>query len=165
MLEQAKRVAGFLLFDLVWLSAVAGRAEWVWATIALVLAQLAVTAYSGRLQWVLYIQLVFVGLLLELAVGMSGLIAFDGGLLPPWLILLWLGYVAMAMTALDWLKNRFWLAVALGVIFGPMTYYFGAKLGAATVPGPEPAMLIAYAIGWGAYMALFVKLMRRRFVI
>lgn len=165
MLEQAKRVGGFLLFDVVWLSAVAGRSEWLWATVVLVVGQLAVTAYSGRLHWVLYLQLVFVGLLLELAIGVSGLIAFDGGLLPPWLILLWLGYVAMAMASLDWLKTRLWLAVVFGVVAGPMTYYIGTKLGAATVPGPLPAMLIAYAVGWGAYMALFVKLMRRRFVI
>lgn len=162
MIDLLKRVAGFLVFDLVWLSAVAGRQDWLWATALLVLVQIGVTVYSGRFQLRLYLELVLAGLILELIVSGSGLLQFDGGLLPTWLILLWLGYPAMALGALDWLRDKLWLAVLLGVVAGPMTYAVGLGIGAATVEDAVWPMIVAYAIGWGGYMALFVKLMQLR---
>jgi len=162
MLILAKRLAGFLLFDLVWLSAVAGRESWVIATVVLVAAQIALATRSARWSWLQFAVLTFIGLGLELLVGLLGLIQFTGGLLPPWLILLWLGYVAMAITALDWLAEKMWLAILLGLVFGPVTYIAGTKIGAAEAPYGALPMGIAYAIGWALYMAVFVLRMRNK---
>lgn len=162
MLILAKRLTGFLLFDLVWLSAVAGRDDWILATLVLVAAQIVLATRSLRWSWLQFAILTFIGLGLELLIGLLGLVQFSGGLLPPWLILLWLGYVAMAITALDWLADKMGLAVLLGLVFGPVTYIAGTKIGAAEAPYGALAMGIAYAIGWALYMAVFVLRMRKK---
>src|SRR5690606_35117265 len=148
VINLAQRVAGVLVFDLVWLSAVAGRTEWLWATLLLVLGQIALTFYSGRLRWLLLLEFAVVGMLLVVLAGLVGGIAFDGGLLPWWMLLFWLGCSAMALNVLDWFAERLWFAVAIGLVSGPITYIVGVGSGAAEAPNGLWWLGAVYACLW-----------------
>jgi len=163
MIEQLKRLAGFLLFDAVWFSAVAGRDDWLLATAALIAVQIGLTLYSGRFKVALYLELVVLGLAMEFLLGVVGVIAFTGGLMPLWLVGLWLGFAAMAMTALDWVKKSYAIALTIGLVSGPITYLVGIGLGAASAPRGEVIMAASYAVSWALFMAYFVLRMRRAF--
>lgn len=163
LIAQIKRIAGFLLFDLVWFAAVIGRESWIWITLLLVLGQLALTWSSGRWQPRLIVQLALGGLLLEAILASMGLIDFSGdALLPLWLVLLWIGFAGMALTALDWLQHKVGVAALIGFFGGPISYVIGAEVNAATAPAGLWLMCLGYAIAYAIYMAWFAVMVKRQ---
>lgn len=158
---QLRRLAGLFWFDLVWFVAVVGRDPWLLAAFAVALVQLALSTRSPLFQWRYYVLLLLMGLALEAVVVAVGILRFDGGLMPWWLVALWCGFPAMAMTTLDWLAGRYVLAALIGIGFGPLTYAVGVRLGAANLLHEEWLMWLAYGVLWGVYMMLFAGLMNR----
>lgn len=152
------KLAGLFLFDLVWFSAVAGRSEWLAATVILVLVQVAIAMRSEAFQWRLYLILVALGLLLEATAVGLGILRFDGGFLPWWLLLLWLGFAGMALNTLSGLAGHPIWAGILGIVSGPLTYAVGVRLGAADLLVSEWLMWVFYAILWALYMVIFAYL-------
>ncbi|SFV24834.1 Protein of unknown function [Pseudidiomarina donghaiensis] len=157
----APKLVGLFLFDLVWFSAVAGRAEWLWATAILVAAQIFVALRSGPFSWRVYGLFVVLGMGLEASVVGLGILRFDGGFLPWWLIMLWLGFVAMLMNTLADLAGRPVWAALLGVASGPLTYAIGIRLGAAELLEKEWLLWVIYAALWAVYMVIFAYVMPR----
>jgi Protein of unknown function (DUF2878). len=155
------KLAGLCLFDLVWLSAVAGRSDWLVATVILVALQVALAIRSSDFHWTLYTVLVLLGLALEATVVGVGILTFTGGFLPVWLILLWLGFVGMLMNTLSGLAGRPLWAALLGIASGPLTYAIGIRLGAAELQSPEWQLWVIYAALWAVYMVIFAWLMPR----
>lgn len=163
LVAQVKRIAGFLLFDLVWFAAVIGREDWIWITLALVVGQLVLTWSSGRWQPRLIVQLALGGLLLEAILATMGLIDFSGdALLPLWLVLLWVGFAGMALTALDWLQHKVAVAALIGFFGGPVSYVIGAGVDAATAPHGLWIMSLGYAVAYAIYMAWFAVMVKRQ---
>ena len=152
------KLAGLFLFDLVWFSAVAGRSEYLVATLVLVLVQIAIALRSELFQWRRYLLLVILGLLLEASAVGLGILEFSGGILPLWLILLWLGFAGMALNTLSGLAGHPYWAALLGVASGPLTYAIGVRLGAAELLVAEWIMWVFYATLWALYMVLFAYL-------
>ena len=79
------------------------------------------------------------GILLETGFMGAGLITFSGtpvlGVLPPvWVWALWLGFASLPNGSLTWLQGRPGLQMLLGLVFGPLAYWTGAKMGAAEMP-------------------------------
>lgn len=159
--QWAPKLVGLFLFDLVWFSAVAGRAEWLWATVILVVAQIVVALRSGPFSWRAYGLFVVLGMALEASVVGVGILRFEGGFLPWWLILLWLGFVAMLMNTLADLAGRPLWAGLLGVASGPLTYAIGIRLGAAELLQKEWLLWVIYAALWAVYMVIFALMMPR----
>jgi hypothetical protein len=76
---------------------------------------------------------------------------------PPWMIALW-GLFATTMNfSLRWLKKMPIIAVVLGAISGPASYYFGEKLGALHIVELNAAM-IYLGIGWAIALPLLLKI-------
>lgn len=76
---------------------------------------------------------------------------------PPWMIALW-GLFATTMNfSLRWLKKMPIIAVVLGAIAGPISYYFGEKLGALHIVELN-ATMIYLGIGWAIALPLLLKL-------
>jgi len=98
---------------------------------------------------------------LESSVVALGILRFEGGFLPIWLILLWLGFVAMLMNTLSGLAGRPIWAALLGIVSGPLTYAIGVRLGAAELLQQEWLMWVIYAALWAVYMAIFALTMPR----
>ncbi len=155
----ALRFASFFLFDLLWFSAVAGRNEWLVVTLSLVFIQLALVVRDKAFNWKLYVQLLALGIVLESTAIAIGVIQFTDGLFPLWLLALWAGFVAMIISVFQYLKQHMIFAVMIGLVFGPLTYAVGVRIGAASLPYSEWLMWLVYAVLWGAYMAIFVRLL------
>lgn len=103
----------------------------------------------------LIITLTVVGVVIDGVMAASGLITFrsDGWIdvvpaVPLWLVCLWVMFATTIYHCLDWMSGRTWLATALGAVAGPLSYWAGANLGAATLPESVTATLLAYAAIW-----------------
>lgn len=163
----------FLAFDVAWASAVAGGAGgWPWIGAIPALAVLALHLFVNRavigaeLRAVLAIALF--GILLEAGFMGAGLVTFAGtpvlGVLPPiWVWALWLGFASLPNGSLGWLTGRRWLQALLGLVFGPLAYWTGAKMGAAEMPPPGSLVVIglAWAMAFPAIMGLAAHLSPR----
>lgn len=156
----------FFAFDAAWASAVAGGAGgWPWLGAIPALAVLALHLFVSRkvigaeLRLVLAITLF--GILLETGFMGAGLVRFAGtpvlGVLPPiWVWALWLGFASLPNGSLGWLQGRTGLQMLLGLLFGPLAYWTGAKMGAADMPGAGALVVIglAWALAFRAIMLL-----------
>ena len=92
----------------------------------------------------------------------AGLIAYPHGTLwagfaPPWLLALWVLFAIQVNVLFRWLRGRWWLALALGAVAGPLSFRAGAALGAAHISAMA-ATLGTLAIGWAIWMPLLVRM-------
>jgi hypothetical protein len=156
----------FLAFDVAWASAVGGGAGgWPWLGTLPALALLFLHLFLSRaVLWKelrLVLAITLFGILLETGFMGAGLITFSGapvmGVLPPvWVWALWLGFASLPNGSLTWLQGRSGLQMLLGLVFGPLAYWTGAKMGAAQMPTPVALLVIglAWALAFRAIMML-----------
>ncbi|RUO22668.1 hypothetical protein CWE08_03725 [Aliidiomarina iranensis] len=158
-LHRNPRLAGFVIFDFVWLSAVLGREQWIWLTALLILLMFAATP---KLLWerrYAFLLVLTAGLAAELLTVLTGVISFTGtNGLPPWLILLWVGFTGMSLIVFDWLRGKALLGALFGAIFGPITYFAGTRINAAEILVSFPVAVAVYATMWALLMVLVAKL-------
>ncbi|MBW2451793.1 MAG: DUF2878 domain-containing protein [Deltaproteobacteria bacterium] len=68
--------------------------------------------------------------------------------LPLWVFVIWAQFATLFHFALWWLSKRYLLAAALGMLGGPLAYWAGIRIGAATF-GPEPVLsLVVLGLVW-----------------
>lgn len=155
----------FLAFEAAWFAAVTGGAEgWPWLgslpALAVVLAHLALNRQRLRSELALIIAVTLLGVALETGFMGAGWIRYEGAsVLPPvWIAALWFGFATLPNASLAWLKGRWFLQALLGIVAGPLTYWAGVKLGAATLPeGSEGSALFAIGFAWAlALPAIFL---------
>lgn len=156
----------FLAFEAAWFAAVSGGAAgrgglMSLAVVAVVAIHLALNRVRlwGEIQLILAVTLF--GVLIEMGFMGAGLIRYagtvEGQALPPiWIAALWFGFATLPNASLAWLKGRWRLQAVLGLLAGPLTYWGGAKLGAATLPDGGGA-LFAIGLAWAlALPAIFL---------
>ena len=154
-----QRLVHIVVFDLVWFAAVAGRDPWLWVTIPLIGLMFVVNWKPLLLKRKSLLFFVLLGLFAEWLVIQLGVLRFTGTEgLPAWLIWLWIGFAAMAFTAMDWLGGRYIVCALFGLIFGPITYLAGVGFGAAEMLTSMTSLVIAYALMWGGLMTVFCYL-------
>lgn len=148
-----------MLFDALWFSTVWGRENWTGLSLLLVIM---LYASTWRYLWHRRNAIALLtgcGLLAELVMVLSGAISFSGSnLLPVWLILLWLGFTAMALVVFPLFQQRYLLAALAGMIMGPVTYLAGIGLGAAQTSISLWWLAGIYGVLWAALMVLIVWL-------
>jgi hypothetical protein len=156
----------FLAFEAAWLAAVTGGAAgrgtlMSLAVVAVVAIHLALNRVRLRSELLLILAVTVFGVLIEAGFMGAGLIRYagtaEGQMLPPiWIAALWFGFATLPSASLAWLKGRWRLQVLLGGLFGPLTYWGGEKLGAATIPDGGGA-LFAIGVAWAlALPAIFL---------
>ena len=68
--------------------------------------------------------------------------------LPPWVFVIWAQFATLFRYALFWLKGRYFLAALFGSLGGPLAYWAGIRLGAASF-GPDPvAAILCLGVVW-----------------
>lgn len=156
----------FLAFDVAWASAVGGGAGgWPWLGTVPALGLLALHLFLSRaVLWAelrLVLAITLFGVLLETGFMGAGLVTFTGarvlGVLPPvWVWALWLGFASLPNGSLTWLQGRTVLQMLLGLVFGPLAYWTGAKMGAAVMPSGGSLFIIglAWALAFPAIMMM-----------
>ena len=149
------KLINLLLFQAVWFVTVLGAAAgngWIGLiglTVFFVTHQL--TFDSARADFMLAGLAVLIAACVETLIVQTGLLSYKAaipfeGLAPLWLLVLWANFALTMNGCIDWLHGRYALAAALGAIGGPLSYFGGLKLGAATTDKNEFFVLACVAI-------------------
>ncbi len=166
---RARQLANFVIFEAAWFACILGVAHGqpLWGTGAVVAAIAWHVAISARpaTELALVALMCAIGLVAESLALAQGHVAYPAGqpvawLAPYWMVALW-GELAIALNVtLRWLKGRPFVALALGALFGPLSFVGGVRLGGARFID-EPAALITLAFMWAVLMPLAVWLSNR----
>jgi len=148
------------LFQAGWFACVVGAAKgyaWLGVVAAgVALAAHGVLARQASTEFQLIAQVTVVGMLVDSLLLVTGWLAYPSGVLvsgvaPYWIAALWAMFATTLNVSMRWLRGRAWLAMALGAMGGPLSYWGAARLGAVQFVEPQP-LVIALALIWGAAM-------------
>lgn len=157
MTQKAVNYAGFYLG---WLACVKGAASglpWLGPLVSLALLTAHLRLHGDPAREARSLALVgLFGLALETLLGWLGLYRYGAGwesapwLAPAWIVCLWLLFGATLESSLAWCASRPWLAAAMGLVGGPLTFAAGEALGAAQLLAPRGPGLAAVGLVWAA---------------
>lgn len=139
-----------LSYQLIWLLCVLGGNRG--AVGALIILLIHIAASDKRTEDLKMMAfLLFIGLLVDGSLHQAGFFAFavTGFPIPFWLMAIWLGLAITPHHSLAWLKNRLLLSMLFGALGGPLAYWAGVRLGAASFGWPMPYSLAFLAVVWG----------------
>ena len=102
----------------------------------------------------------FIGTIVDSMKLATGFISYMGGyatikiLAPLWITAMWTGFASTINHSLGWVHGRNFIAVMLGVVFGPLSYMLGVKLEALTFNYRLMMSAVILAIVWGTAIPL-----------
>lgn len=153
-------VVNLVAFQLGWLACVLGGAHglpWLGVVVmGLVVAlHLSWVRVPGR-EALMLLAIGCIGALWDGLLVRLGFLEFPSGMFLPWLapvwiIALWVGFATTLNLSLGWLQGRWYWALLLGALGGPLAYWAGMKLGGVHFPDPV-AGLAVLAGGWSFLM-------------
>lgn len=156
-------VLNAVLYQAGWLACVVGGNRWALPAGAVILVLHWRLLGRGAREWMFIGGAALLGLAMDLGWQRLGLIAFhEGGApgVPPWLVMLWLLFATTLLHSLAWLQTRLWLASVLGAVAGPLSYFAGLEVGAASSTLPHWQVALAMAPGWLLLLPLLAFLAR-----
>jgi hypothetical protein len=155
--------------ELGWFACVSGAANgmpWIgpMAVLAIVALHLHLAERPGP-EIRLLVSAVLIGLVADSLLVLTGLVSFPNGtwiegLAPYWILAMWALFASTLNVSMKWLRNRTWLAAALGAAGGPLAYLAGQQMGAVTFHHGVAAVA-ALAVIWAICMPLLVILAER----
>ena len=167
-----KMIANFILFQMAWLAAIIGGANnWPLLGSIPAIVVVAIHLWVNRDQVVrealLILGTTLLGVIVETGFVFLGALHYsrtntDAVLPPIWIVALWFAFGTLPHGSLVWLSRRLWLQLFLGAIFGPLSYFGGVRLGAATMPQPITYSLAIIGLGWAIALALIFRMADRR---
>lgn len=160
----------FIGFQAVWFAAVLGAARgaaW-WGVAALVPYLVAMLASEPeRERGALLLRWIAAGLLgsvLDSALHALGWIAYPerpggwpAGLVPPFIVVLWVAFATLPRFSLAWLAPRPGLAACLGALGGPLSFAAGARLGVVSDGGSARTTATVLALEYALLTPLFLR--------
>lgn len=162
-------LVNIIAFKIGWISSVVGVAKEIPmlgpAVILLAIAIHLVVARRPLNEFVLILATGIIGAGVDSIMISAGWLSYPSGMLvagfsPYWIVAMWMLFATTFNVSFRWLQSKMLLAVVLGAVSGPLSYYFGAKFGAVTLNDFNNSML-ALAIGWGALMPALLVLAKR----
>jgi hypothetical protein len=82
------------------------------------------------------------------------------GFAPYWILAMWMLFATTLNMAFRWLQSKTLFAGVLGAVFGPLSYYAGAKAGAVVI-NDFTATMTALAVAWAILLPGLLLLARR----
>lgn len=152
-----------VLFQIGWFSCVLGGNEIaVLATTAILIIHYKLYI-SMNAEWFLISVVALLGLTIDRALSIFGVLIFEETLIgiPLWLFCIWVLFASSLNHSLYWLNNKLPLAALLGAIAGPSSYYAGSKLSNVSLGAPPEQSLIVLALLWGCLFPLLLLSTRR----
>lgn len=160
----------FILFQLGWFACVLGGAsrEYMWVgpvVVAVIVAVHLARANNLRSESMLVLLTAALGTAWDSGLMIAGLFTFHNGvvvsgLVPVWIIAMWVLFATTLNVSMTWMKGRYLLAALFGAIGGPAAYYAGHRLGAVDFNDTSMTM-IAVAVGWSVIMPTLMLLTTR----
>lgn len=104
------------------------------------------------------------GLIIDGGLRAAGVLALSGWgwPIPFWLATIWLGLATLPHHSLWWMRSRVFVNILFGAIGGPLAYWGGAKIGAASFPLPLDYSLFVLAVIWAVVWPLVMFLAERQ---
>lgn len=78
--------------------------------------------------------------------------------LPPWVFVIWAQFATLFHYGLHWLSGRYVLAAMLGLVGGPLAYWAGIRMGAASFGDNPPLTVMVLAVVWAMVTPLLCRL-------
>ncbi|QLR43256.1 DUF2878 domain-containing protein [Enterobacter sp. RHBSTW-00994] len=147
-------------FDLYWTLVVLFRERGLFLWLGLAILACIMLSPAHRLYAVL---LAVAGCTLDAFWVLTGLIDFNGdGLLPLWMVALWLMFATVwtGLTCTATIPG--WILALLATVGGPVAYVIGHHLGAITFLEPSVIVVSVMSPGWLVLMLFFHMLMGKR---
>lgn len=144
-----KVVLNVILYQLIWFLCVLGGNKGAMMALPLLLVHLVLSkTKNADLKMMGF--LLFLGLIVDSTLHQVGFFTFTitGFPIPFWLIVIWLGLAITPHHSLAWLKNRPLLSALFGALGGPVAYWAGVRLGAASFSWPMLQSLAFLAVIW-----------------
>ena len=161
-------VLNFIGSQVLWLAAVGGAANampWLGPLAFLAFAVWQLTPrYRARGDWSLMWLALPVGFLVDSVMAGGGLLRYASPLpsadyAPVWILTLWMGFALTFNHSLAYVARRPWLAVVMGAVVGPFSYWVAARTwGAVEFTESLPKVLIWLGTLWGVAMGLMAWL-------
>jgi hypothetical protein len=150
------------IYEGAWFACVLGGDALAWVAALLLAVHLYLTP-CPRADLLLAGALLFVGLVLDGTLKAVGFFSFDSPIvpIPLWLMGVWATFATLPNHSLAWLKKRLGLAAVLGAVGGPLAYWAGVRMGAATFNWPLLPSLLLLAVVWGGLMPGVMRLSSR----
>jgi hypothetical protein len=165
-----RNLINLLFFQGVWYVAVLGGEtgnQWLGpAGLMLFIISHYYLAETAIADYLLAAMAILIGLIIETAFFRAGLLVYTHSdpanqFAPAWILVLWANFALTMNGCLKWLQKRLLLAAVLGAIGGPLTYFAGIKLGAATAGTSMPIILLVIAVTYALITPLFLEAARR----
>lgn len=162
-------IKNFIGFQIGWFACVVGAAQG-YPLVAVAVAAIIVILHLLRdnniyFELCLIVSAVFVGIIWESLLLASNWLSYsssdnDTFFAPVWLVAMWALFATTINHSMAWLKGRYFLAMILGAIFGPLAFIAGENLDAVVFVDRTMA-LAALALGWSALMPFLLWLAER----
>jgi hypothetical protein len=162
-------IKNFIGFQIGWFACVVGAAQG-YPLVAVAVASIIVILHLLRenniyIELCLIVSAVFIGLIWESLLLASNWLSYSSSennalFAPVWLVAMWALFATTINHSMAWLKDRYFLALILGAIFGPLAFIAGENLGAVVFVDRTMA-LVALALGWSGLMPLLLWLAER----
>ena len=159
-------LVGLLAFKANWLLLVVGQSRWLWAALLLLVIHLLCTALaapagSRLLPLARSAVLAATGIAADTVFTRVGLLHFDSGSLPLWLLLLWCSF-ALALPLLEGALSKLprWALVLASCAGGLLSYRAGVALDAVRFSDPAWPSLLALGLFWALLLPTWQALPR-----
>lgn len=149
-----------------WFACVGGAASGhpAWGTALAVLLLAVHLAFAPRpaAEWRLILCAVVVGMAWDSTLAATGVVQYHAGVwlhgtAPYWIGVLWALFGAMLNHSLRWLRRRPLLGLVFGAVGGPLSFWAGQRMGAASFPN-TPLALAVLSAGWALLMPALAHL-------
>lgn len=158
-------ITNFILFQLAWFACVMGAANNLpWLGVVVTLAALAWHFFHSqhpKSELLLILAALCIGGLFDqfmLAMSWVNYQAhgWDTGLVPVWILALWMAFASTLNMSLAWMQGRHLIAVLFGGSGGPLAYFGAENLGAVSLT--SSTSFIALGVGWAIITPLLLVL-------
>ncbi len=147
-----------LNYQAIWLLCVLGGNRMAWLGLVLIGAHL-LWSHQRRSDLILIVIWAGGGMVLDGVLKLLGLFSFRGDAfpIPLWLIVIWMALATLPNHSLGWLQRKPLWAALLGAIGGPLAYWAGVRLDAATFHWPLLPTLVTLMAVWGIVTPLMMQ--------
>lgn len=163
-------VINLVMFQIVWFVTVIGAAQGnLWHGVVALTSFVIIHRFSSasfKTDFQLVGLAIVVGMIIETAIIRSGVMNYAHGIYseqfaPVWILILWANLALTLNGCLRWLQGRYLLAATLGALGGPLSYFGGIKLGAATSDTSMTIVLGIIAVIYAAMTPLLLLVAKR----
>ena len=162
-------VINFLAFQAGWFACVLGGASgWPWlgvGVVAMVISLHVFQSPEASRELRLVAAAAVIGTAWDSTLAATGVLIYPSGqlasmLAPVWIVALWMGFATSLNVSLRWLKGRQGLAMLVGAVAGPMSFWAGSRVGAVRFADPLLSLAIL-SLGWALLMPLLLRVADR----